>query len=183
MRKLFCLFVLLLFTLASAAQDCEPNLKLEQSKKLGLIAYLSHVKTVSEIMAIEKGETAKDCYYSVKESSDVLINQLCADMTEKSGLKLYRDFNKEIKKGVMVSDRIKKYNDLVMNIDQAFTSLDTMGQNKTESTVIDALGTLGIEPYSIYKDIVAAKTKKVEGLVTQLRELRLQPLKKEKDIK
>lgn len=176
--KNLILLMLLLATSISMGQDWKPNLTLPESKKLGLVAYLSHVKTVSEIMFVKKGDAAKDCYYSVKESSDVLINQLCADMTDKRGLKLYRDLNKGIGSGSYNSDRSGKYKRLIARIDNDVKSFDGVEKITNAENFTDVLGTLGIEPYSIYKDIVSAKTKKVEGLIAQLKELKLQPLEK-----
>jgi len=169
--KNLVLTILLLATCISMAQEYKPMITLTESKNLGLIAYLSHVKTVSEIMVVEKGDPAKKWYFSIKESSDVLINQLCADMTDKRGLKLYRELNKDIGS----KSHNSKYKFLIENIDTAFEAIK---RPTNINAVGDVLSTLGIEPYSIYKDIVSAKTKKVEGLVAQLKELKLQPLEK-----
>ncbi|WP_318310068.1 hypothetical protein [Flagellimonas crocea] len=163
--------IFLLATIILMAQDYKPKITLPESKELGLVAYLSHVKTVSEIMLLEKGDDAKKWYFSIKESSDVLINQLCADMTDRRGLKLYRELNKDIGSENYTS----KYKFLIEKIDTAFKEIK---KTPDENKLSDVLGTLGIEPYSIYKDIVSAKTKKVEGLIAQLKELKLQPLEK-----
>ena len=47
--KNLVLTILLLATCISMAQEYKPMITLTESKNLGLIAYLSHVKTVSEI--------------------------------------------------------------------------------------------------------------------------------------
>ena len=98
-------------------------------------------------------------------------------MTDKRGLKLYRDFKQRVLAQIVIIriDR-GKYKRLIARIDNDVKSFDGVEKITNAENFTDVLGTLGIEPYSIYKDIVSAKTQKSRGAYSSIKRIKASAL-------
>jgi len=105
LKKLYLVLIVVLFNYQNSfSQDY-----LAESKKLGLVSYLTTVKSISEYKLIsiasndqykiqkDKASEFRSQYNMIRLSVERLINQLSADMTQKNRLKLYKVLDKYIK--------------------------------------------------------------------------------------
>ncbi|WP_034257728.1 hypothetical protein [Altibacter lentus] len=207
MKNLFTLLVLLI-ALQSFAQD-----GLDESKSLGLVAYLNTIKEISENKILwsearfkQRNENLenprqedlytkriiKEKYALLKWKIDLFVNQFSADLIDRNSIGLYREMNKHLVEQSK-SKRIRKYIPLLDEIDETYKDLFyenyTTGLNFIE-TATAILTLAGFNPYTLYKDIKATKEKKIATLIGYLKEMRLKPLselkkpeKKEKEKK
>ena len=183
MRHILTLLGFLFFVSNSIAQD------LIDSKDLGFISYLTLIKVDSENILIElNNNESKSIYTNLKLQTDILINQLCTDMTDKGGLKLYRTLDNEINSDKFTNERLVKFNDIIGEIDSLYILMYNMRKElSTKSVPYTGLGDLldifGLKPYSVSNDITTVRGKKTEKIVAQIKELKLQPLKKAEEEK
>ncbi|WP_424003660.1 hypothetical protein [Maribacter sp. IgM3_T14_3] len=183
MRLFLILPIFLLFVSNAIAQD------LKNSKDLGFISYLTLIKVDSEHILIElDNNESKSIYANLKLQTDILINQLCTDMTNRGGLKLYRALDDEIDSNKFTNERLVKFEDLIGEIDSLYGRMYDMRKNlaiKQEpyTGIGDVLDIFGLKPYSVYNDIATARGEKTEKIVAQIKELKLQPLKKPEEKK
>ncbi|UII80136.1 hypothetical protein [Flagellimonas sp. CMM7] len=190
---------------------------IDESKQLGLIAYLNTIKEISENKILwseakynqrknkrlEEIKKAKDSnsiknleyqqqsddslrqslqndYALLRWKSNLLINQLSADIIDKNRISIYRNMNKYLASGQDISSRLKKFKELIKTIDDIYFEVISfsykIGGLQSVAGVQEIFTLAGINPYTIYKDIKASKEKKLATLVGYIKEMKLQSL-------
>jgi hypothetical protein len=186
MRKLFIIPILLIgFAISGVCQS--PS---DDSKKLGLVAYLTYVKSMSELQMSrlannqlyltekQKAQSFNSNYNLLKLATDKLINQMCADMQAKNGLGTYNSVNKYLKDPTYrAHTELDPYKSAINEIDgllEGFLiktySSALSGASIEEITGIVALG------HSLITDARDFRQKKVESITGTLKELKLTSL-------
>ncbi|WP_333887012.1 hypothetical protein [Sphingobacterium siyangense] len=169
------------------------------SKKMGLIAYLTQVKYVSELKMSElvnnpeyAKQTAKvkefnQTYNLLKINIDMLINQISADLYRNNGLKVYSKINNHIKEGKKLSQKYESYESSLQYIGgfaEALMSKDY--SNKSGLSLTDILS-IGKFVFDVVKLEQENQQNKVENIINVLSQLKLKSSidlkedKKEKD--
>ncbi len=119
-------------------------------------------------------------YALLRWKSNLLINQMSADIIEKNRMSIYRNMNKYLASGEDISSRLKKFEELLKKIDEIYFEVISFsyktGGLKSVAGLQEIFTLAGINPYTIYKDIKASKEKKIAILVGYLKEMRLKPL-------
>lgn len=117
--------LLLLLTLAAFKGFSQGT---DETKKLGLISYLTYVKATSEHKMITlasspqyklQPDKAKDFianYNGIRIAVDRLVNQLSADLIVANKLSSYKSINKYILGTATIPERLKPYKDLLEEI-------------------------------------------------------------------
>ena len=163
----------------------------ESSKELGLMSYLTTVKSMSEFKMItlatdsnyisnkEKSKDFQAEYNLLKISIDRFINQLVADMTVKNGLRHYKKINKYIKGDLSkLPKSMEPYKKSLEEIQVRFETfmLKSYSSMLEGPTIEDILGAVELT-YGIIKDAREFREKKIVNLSSQLKELKLNSLK------
>uniref|UniRef100_UPI00404B6C57 hypothetical protein n=1 Tax=Flavobacterium sp. TaxID=239 RepID=UPI00404B6C57 len=183
--------VLLFQITISFAQEPKDDI-LITSRKLGLVAYLTEVKYISEFqmsklienpqykVETEKVKEFNQTYNALKIYVDMFINQMAADLNNKNRLRLYRRADKYIKSGKAFPQKYKQYEDCLKNIEALSTSLGF----KTYSSKAGAsfadwidLGSLALDVVKMNQETRQKKVEKITAIISQLR------LKDTKDLK
>jgi len=193
------LFISLLSINMSIGQETEDNREvinlINENRSLGLISYLTAIKTISESKIIsevekelpdaEKIEQSKQ-YNLLKLRIDAFINQLVGDMITKNSVRKYKKINSYIEKqDKKLLDQYKNYRSFLLLIDKQITDFISTPVAAPEFaiaaiTVTEFLG-LARFGFDIVKDIREAKTKKVEAISEELTQLKLRSISELKE--
>ena len=139
MKQLFFL-ILLLFSLSSVSAQCAD---LDDSKEIGLIAYLTAIQQCaenkviwSELVFAQKDSGIPDTarfivktqidrlYGRLKLKVDIFVNQLSADLVNRNSVRMYRKMDKDIRgKSIGNYTKIEKYKSLLSDIEQEYEQL------------------------------------------------------------
>lgn len=191
------LLLLLLISLNSIGQE------IPDGKKLGLVAHLTYVKTISEakmtilikdekyIREPKKAFKFNSDYTLLKLLTDQLINQLSADLIDKNKLKLYRSLNKYLKNQKSVPEKFSQYQVLLEQIDgqlEALLMRDYKDGGKQSAELITAIVGIITEIREITTSARDFREKKIQSISGIIKELKLSPIAelikpKEKDDK
>ncbi|TDX83322.1 hypothetical protein [Epilithonimonas xixisoli] len=163
------------------------------ARKMGFVAYLTQLKTISEVQMSElvnnpqytlQTDKAKDInlnYNLLKINVDILINQLCADLSEKNSLRVYKLINKNIKKDFKLPKKYSYYEDCVKNIKKLSGSLAFKDySSKSGASLADwaSVGTLILDVVKINGENNQKKVDKITTIFCQLRLKDINELKK-----
>jgi hypothetical protein len=162
-----------------------------ESKKLGLVSYLTCVKSVAEfkminlaadsnyLKEIAKAEQFRGNYNLIRLDVDKLINQLASDMISANRIKTYKKLNKYLKGSITeLPKRLKPYHDLLEEIDGlvlTFT-LRTYSSALGGPSIEDILGAVELT-HGIIADIRDSRQKKVASIASEIKTLRLETIK------
>ncbi|UTN06146.1 hypothetical protein L0669_09560 [Flavobacterium bizetiae] len=191
------LLLLLLISLNSIGQE------IPDGKKLGLVAHLTYVKTISEakmtilikderyIKEPDKAFKFNSDYTLLKLLTDQLINQLSADLIDKNKLKLYRSLNKYLKNQKPVPEKFSQYQVLLEQIDgqlQALLIRSYKDGGTLSAELITAIVGIITEIREITTSARDFREKKIQSISGIIKELKLSPIAelikpKEKDDK
>lgn len=191
------LSLLLLISLNSNGQE------IPDGKKLGLVAHLTYVKTISEakmtilikdekyIREPKKAFKFNSDYTLLKLLTDQLINQLSADLIDKNKLKLYRSLNKYLKNQKPISEKFSQYQVLLEQIDGQLEALlirDYKDGGIQSAELITAIVGVITEIREITTSARDFREKKIQSISGIIKELKLSPIAelikpKEKDNK
>jgi len=184
MKRQILLMFLFVFSLNVFASD-DP---LGDSKKLGLVSYITYIKHIAEAkMSVlasdpkyqnasysEKVKKMNSNYNLLRLAVDKLINQLSADLFATNKLGLYKNLNSYLKTGKGLKSKFGYYEPLIEEIDglnQALmikTYASTLGGTSLEE--ITGIITLG---HDIITDARDFREKKIQSLTTLLKDLHL----------
>ncbi|MGB0934281.1 MAG: hypothetical protein ACPGU5_08355 [Lishizhenia sp.] len=192
-NKLVVLICLLSFS------NFAKTIKVDDSKRIGFIAFLTELKISAESKIMEcerdfakrnlsnsapnKNDLAiKDSVYKtyglLKLKTDILINQLSADLILKNSTCLYRKMDKYFVDN-STSKRITKYLALIEEIKVGLKNLleikfVTSNINPLGVETLTALFSLvGFTPYSLLKEYKESKEKKISTVVGYIKLLSL----------
>lgn len=185
MRKIAFITLIILAGFSSFSQETDP---LVNSKKLGLVSYLTYVKAIGEYKMISlvsdnqyKDEKFKEriisfhsAYNMLRLSVEKLINQLSADLLVSNRLKLYKQMNSYIKAGTRLPSGYTGYEDLIKEIDGALEILQIKTYKSTQGgfSLVDITGVVELV-HGIITDARDAREKKVASLTGILKDLKL----------
>ena len=192
--------LLLLLLLISLNAFCQ---EIPDGNKLGLVAHLTYVKTISEakmttlikdenyIKNPEKAFKFNSDYTILKLLTDQLINQLSADLIDKNKLKLYRSLNKYLKYQKPLPEKFSQYSILLEQIDGQLEALLMRKYNDggiQSAELITAIVGIVTEIREITTSARDFREKKIQSISGIIKELKLSPIyelikPKEKDDK
>ena len=179
------LLLLLLISLNSIGQE------IPDGKKLGLVAHLTYVKTISEakmtilikdekyIREPKKAFKFNSDYTLLKLLTDQLINQLSADLIDKNKLKLYRSLNKYLKNQKPVPEKFSQYQVLLEQIDgqlEALLMRDYKDGGIQSAELITAIVGIITEIREITTSARDFREKKIQSISGIIKELKLSPI-------
>ncbi|WP_241311653.1 hypothetical protein [Chryseobacterium arthrosphaerae] len=186
--KKICSLLLILFIVNCFSQSLS---HIDDSKKLGFVSYLTYVKTVSEFRMIqlsqdnrygkkefiEKKEKFHSIYNSIKLQTDMLINQLNADLLSSNRLKLYKNLENYIKGDIKkLPEDYSAYETSINSIDGLLSVFLVQKYNDggiQSSALIEAI--LGVVElgHTIITDARDFREKKIQSIVGITKELKL----------
>ena len=158
------------------------------ARKMGFVAYLTQLKTISEVQMRElinnpqytlQTEKAKDInlnYNLLKINVDVLINQLCADLSEKNSLRIYKLINTNIKKDFKLPKRYSYYEDCLKNIKKLSSSLAFKDYSSKSGASLADWASVGTLIQDLIKMSTENNQKKVDKITTIFNQLRLKDI-------
>lgn len=185
-KKIYLVLIFVLFSF----QNCFSQDYLAESKELGLVSYLTTVKSISEYKLIslasndqykiqkDKAFEFRAQYNLIRLSVDRLINQLSADMTQKNRLKHYKVLDKFIKGEIKdVPTKYEAYKTLL-------AELDTLSETfllKTYSSIAGAsleeiTGALELA-HTLITDTRDFREKKIQSIIQIVKMTRLESVK------
>lgn len=184
MRKVL---VFLLFLLLTSQINAQENI---DSKSMGLVAYLTYIKSLSEYKILslaedknyklmpDKAKKFNSEYNLIKLSVDQLVNQLSSDLFKSNNLRIYRRLDKYIKYNKALPKKYNNYQLLLDQIDGQLTSfLIRKYQGGTESGPgIEEITGIVSEAREIITSTRDFREKKIQSLFTLIKELRLKSL-------
>jgi len=194
-KSIFTLCLLLL-----VAGSTFGNEYVTKSKELGIVAYLTTIKSLAEYKMIsiasdqeytkqiEKAGKFRSKYNMLKLSTDKLIHQLSADLIDKNSLRKYRKLNKYLKGDWQeLHHSLSGYKSLIKEIDSQIESF--LGSTYSSSLAGPEFGDIvgGIElVHTAITDARNFREKKVQSMIGILGNLKLEKVKdltekKEKD--
>jgi hypothetical protein len=163
--------------------DGIPDLLKKNGKDLGLVSYLTFVKSVSELNMLRLYENPKyktkqlkinSQYNFIKLYSDQLINQMSVDLYSSNRLKMYKKINSYLKTNGKLDSDLVKYGDLIKQIDDnltEFLSID-FGPGKAIATIDEITGVLELGHTAI-TDARDFREKKIQSITALMKELKL----------
>lgn len=164
---------------------------LSSSKELGLISYLTTIKSVAEYKMISiatdpqytsasaKVKSFQSEYNLLKLTVDRLINQTVADMAVSNKLRTYKKMNKLIKGDIdSLPKNMQAYKKVLEEIEGRIETflLKSYSSMAAGPSIEDVLGIIELT-HGIITDSRDFREKKVANLSTQLKELKLKALK------
>lgn len=182
------LLVLLIFSISNISGQ---NETIENTKKHGLVSYLTAVKSLAEFKMValssdskytknENSSKVKDFnskYILLKMEVDLLVNQLSADLYDSNRLKSYRTINTFVKTNKSLSIYYSNYEILIKEIDALSDTFLMMhyGNMMAGASIEDITGvaTLAIETITSARDF---REKKIQSTTSLLKELKLKNL-------
>lgn len=181
MKKNLLLLCLCLLSLNAQCQDAV------DAKSLGLVSYLTYVKSISEhkMISLIKDENYKKMpdkaqqfnseYNLLKLSCDQLINQLCADLFRSNKLRLYKRLDKYLKYKTPLPNKFKPYGILIDQIDSQLTSFSIKKFNggTLAGPGIEAIMGVITEGREIVTSARDFREKKIQSLTALIKELKL----------
>lgn len=186
LKKLTLVVFISLLNINSYCQEI-----LNKSKELGLVSYLTSVKSISEFKMItlasdpkyktevEKSKNFQAEYNFLKLAIDRFLNQLVADMTFENRLKEYNKINKFVKDDInKLPTKMIAYENSLEEIEGgviAFT-LKTYSNLFAGPSIEEILGIVELT-HGIITDARDFREKQVSKLSSQLKELKLSSLK------
>jgi hypothetical protein len=164
--------------------DGIPDLLKKNGKELGLVSYLTFVKSVSELNMLRLYENPKyktkqfkinSQYNLIKLYSDQLINQMSVDLYSSNRLKTYKKINYFLKTpNEKLNGDLVKYGNLIKQIDNNLTdflSID-FGPGKAIATIAEITGVLELGHTAI-TDARDFREKKIQSITALMKELKL----------
>lgn len=164
---------------------------LSSSKELGLISYLTTIKSVAEYKMISiatdpqytsasaKVKSFQSEYNLLKLTVDRLINQTVADMAVSNKLRTYKKMNKLIKGDIdSLPKNMQAYKKVLEEIEGRIETflLKSYSSMAAGPSIEDVLGIIELT-HGIITDSRDFREKKVANLSNQLKELKLKALK------
>ncbi|UPT69954.1 MAG: hypothetical protein M0D53_12540 [Flavobacterium sp. JAD_PAG50586_2] len=177
------ILLLFLFSLNIYSQDISID-----GKDLGLVGYLTYVKTISEAKMTslvndenytkkpEKALKFNSEYTLLKLSVDQLINQLSADLLSKNRLKLYRSLDNYLKNGEKLPEQFSHYSKLIERIDgqlQAFLIRKYKDGGPLAGASIEEITGVASEVREIITSARDFREKKIQSIYGIIKELKL----------
>jgi hypothetical protein len=185
MRNFLILLIVIFTTNITKAQSNET----ETAKKLGLVSYLTTVKSLAEfkmltltndskykeIQNASKIQTFNSKYNLLKLYTDQLINQLSADLYNHNNLKAYRSLNNYLKSDKSLAVKYTYYENLIKQIDGLFLTflMVNYGSLLSSPTLDEYTGVAGAILGIITSDR-DFREKKIQSITALLKELKLQ---------
>lgn len=184
-RTIAIIIVFLTNVTSISAQDL-----LQDSKKMGLVSYLTAVKSISEYKLIsladneqykiqtEKASDFRANYNCIKLYVDMLVSQLSADMTLKNKLRLYKLLDKYVKGEVKeMPEKYSAYEDLLIGLDGLVETFLMKTYSSMQGASIDEfIGALELV-HTIVTDVRDFREKKIQCLIKITETTRLNSVK------
>lgn len=180
---------LILFTLLLALSNFSFGQSSDDSKKLGLISYLTYVKATSEHQMITlasspqyKLQPAKvksfiANYNEIKIALDRLVNQLAADLIVDNRLSKYKAINKYIVGTDPLPEKHKAYKVLLEEIDALHAAFMLKTYSSAQGLLLaDAISAAELA-HTIITDARDFREKKIQSLLLILEKMKLQNVK------
>lgn len=195
-KVILILFVLLLTCGNSFGQETP-----EDGKKLGLVSYLTYVKSFSEFKMTslitdkeyerqpDKAKKFNSDYNLLKLATDKLINQLSADLYSKNRLRLYKKLNQYLKGSIKsLPSTYIEYENLIKEIDdrlQTFMIRKFLGAELAGASIEEITGIieLGHGVITDARDFREKKIQSVTGLIKELKIVNISELMKSEEKK
>ena len=169
--------------------ETESDNLFEMSREMGLVAYLTYIKTAAESKIYAENSKSstfdpsgrmKKNYNLLKVTIDLVINQATADMTQKNSIKLYKRLNKYVKEEKdkrCLNKKLGIYKSMMDDVEMRYKALmrDTLIRKGVGISDISLLG-IAEFAYGIVTDARDARQTKVASLVKQLEALKPVPL-------
>lgn len=170
---------------------------INESKDLGLISYLTTVKSIAEFKMIslasdpqykklpDKAKSFNSEYNLIKLATDKLIHQLSADMISKNSLRPYKKINNYLIEydpqkpdASKIADRYGQYQPLLDEIDGRLETfmMRTYSSALAGASLADFTGVAELT-HTIISGARDFREKKVQSMTTLLKELKLEKLK------
>ena len=183
-KKLLTLVLCTLTVLSTVAQD-----ELDYGKSLGLVAYLTSVKSFGEAKMIslatnaayetqsDKVKTFNSSYNLLKLSADKLINQLSADLYSSNRLRLYKSLNAYLKNKDDLPAKFAHYKPLIDEIDGRLQVLliKTYSGALAGASLEEITGAVELV-HTVITDARDFREKKIQSVTALLKDLHLKDL-------
>lgn len=190
MKKSLFIFISIIFWTFHLFGQSEQEI-LKESKELGLVSYLTTVKSLAEFKMIslashaeyekqkDKAQQFNSEYNLLKLSVDRMINQLSADMSIKNNLKVLKKINGYTKGDIeKLPTKFLPYGKLLIDIDGKLETfmLKTYSSALAGPTLTELTGvvTLG---HGIITDARDFREKKISNTIILIKDLKLSSLK------
>lgn len=165
------------------------------SKKMGLVAYLTQVKYVSELKMselvnnpeyskqTEKTKEFNQAYNLLKINIDILINQISADLYKNNGLRIYRKIDCHIKEGKKLPQKYEAYQSSLQYTGGLAEALMFKDYSSKSGLSLTDMLSVGKFMFDVVKLEQENRQKKVDNIINVLSQLRLKSSTELKEVK